>query len=90
MLEHKFNDWASKTPANPRPSIRQETIFEVQWSECPVEVEADVIKLWNDFRAGNDHWYLPWNSEEDGENYPLIDEYLKSKGVTQCLIHWWW
>jgi hypothetical protein len=24
------------------------------------------------------------------EVYPIIDEYLMSKGVTTCLIHWWW
>ncbi len=89
--EHKFGDWASK-PLSPdtASSIQQVTVFEVQWSDCPVEVEAEVKQMWENYDAGNDHWYLAWESEEMSEDYPLIDEYLKSKGVTECLIHWWW
>ena len=89
--EHKGdNDW-SKTPNSGKECIQQTTIFEVQWSNCPIEVEKEVKRLWQDNELGNDHYYFAWNSdEENNDNYPIIDEYLKSKGITECLIHWWW
>lgn len=72
--------------------IQSAVIFDVQWSNCPVEVEEEVKSMWrSDDRLYNDVSYYNWDSDEgDGENYPLIDEYLKSRGVTKCLIHWWW
>ena len=73
------------------PAIsRNNIIFNAQWTDCPTEVEDEVRKLWRDMEYGNDHYYYSWDSEEDGEDYPIIDEYLKSQDITKCLIHWWW
>lgn len=89
-FEHKHNDWKNSKGAGPE-CIQTVTVFEVQWSNCPVEVQDEVRELWRDREYGNDHYYAKWDS--DGElcdRYPIIAEYLKSKGVTNCLIHWWW
>lgn len=97
--EHKRDsDWQVADLTNVRSAIRQETVFEVQWSDCPVEVENEVRELWIEQELGNDFFYYPWDSKDESddgngtlaEQYPIIAEYLKSKGVTECLIHWWW
>jgi hypothetical protein len=88
--EHKFDNWREKVITNPNPAIKQVTVFDVQWSDCPVEVEAEVKQLWRDNELSNDNSYYSWNEKEDSETYPIIAEYLKSKGVTDCLINWWW
>jgi hypothetical protein len=115
---HKFDDWAEKDVSGVAPAIRQIYLFEVQWSDCPVEVETEVKKLWRWQELGNDFYYFSWDRDADayigedelrdggrtanpiggviGEDsklhlvFPMIDEYLMSKGVEKCLIHWWW
>ncbi len=90
--EHKRGDWTKTLNSGPE-CIQQQTVFEVQWSNCPVEVVEEVKRLWQDYELGNDYCYFAWNSEEDNENpcsYPIIDEFLKSKSITNCLIHYWW
>ena len=82
-------DW-NKVPHGEKPSIRNQIIFEVQWSDCPVEIAKEVHKLWVDAGYGNDHYYYSWEMVENEETYPVIAEYLKSKNITDCLIHWWW
>lgn len=104
-LAHKQDDWQSVVLEHPiPPAISQVTVFNAQWTDCPVEVEDEVKKLWHWQEFGNDNYYYSWDTnseywgEEDidgssqtvGEAFPLIDEYLKSKGITKCLIHWWW
>lgn len=111
--EHQGNDWKQHNgPFN--PSITTETVFNAQWTDCPIEVEQAVKQLWRDYEFGNDHYYFQWDHEEifgdgtpdpehDGktkeeldeffgiqEYHYIIDEYLLSKGVKKCLIHWWW
>lgn len=70
--------------------IRHQIVFEVQWSNCPVEIEEEVKKLWREHDYGNDNYFHEWDSAEDGYDYPEIDEFLLSKGITRCWIHWWW
>lgn len=71
--------------------IQQITVLDVQWSSCPVEVEDEVRDLWqDDERLGNDVSIYKWDEENDAEKYPVIAEYLKSRGVSKCWIHWWW
>jgi len=92
VLEHKRDNWQDYKGPFP-PAVSQMTVFNAQWTDCPVEVEKEVKKLWRDNELGNDTEYYHWDGsedEEDHENYPIIHEYLKSKGVTKCLIHWWW
>ena len=87
---HKFNDWKSKDTADIPDCIQQHTIFEAQWTNCPVEVEDEVKRLWTNRELGNDKYYTQWDDEKDSEDYPIIAEYLRSRGITKCLIHWWW
>lgn len=71
-------------------AIQQKTVLEVTWTNCPEDVKTQVRDLWAIAELGNDNYYYQWNSDSDGEDYPVIDAYLKSKGVLTCLIHWWW
>lgn len=102
-FEHKRDDWAKyKGPF--QPAVVTETVFNVQWSECPVEVEEEVKRLWQwdeELKNGSyRHWdrddeYWDERHEEDSnmtmkDAFPLIDEFLMSKGVSQCKINWWW
>src|SRR4051812_38994575 len=88
-LQHKRVDWQEyKGPFT--PAFSQETVFNAQWTDCPFEVEEEVQKLWQNREYGNDNYYHNWSSVDDGKRHPVIDEYLKSKGITKCLIHWWW
>lgn len=88
--EHKFDDWKEKDISEVNDCIQSVTLFDVQWSNCPVEVEKEVIRLWQDRELDNDHCYFKWGHKDDANEYPIIDEYLKSRGITKCLIHWWW
>lgn len=78
----------------PQPNeygISSVMVFEVQWSNCPVEVIPDVVKLWENTDLYNDNYFFPWNgSDRLNWEYPLIAEYLKSRNVNECLIRWWW
>ena len=85
--EHKHGNWKESPGAGP-DCIQAMNVFEVQWSNCPVEVEDEVRKLWKDMEFGNDDYYFKW--EEDDATYPVITAYLKSQGIDKCLIHWWW
>ncbi len=72
-----------------KKAIQQETVFHVQWSDCPIEVEDEVQSLWKDHRLGNDTHFYNWNSNNE-RDYPIIKNYLESQNVTECLIIWWW
>lgn len=98
----------SQNPGDPKywivpapNSIQTMTVFNVQWSDCPVEVEEEVQDLWHTNELRNDSCYFRWDRdaiEDEGaeteipirELYPLIDEFLQSRGISTCLIHWWW
>lgn len=116
---HKSDSWKNADVSGSPSAIQQKTVFEVQWTDCPVEVEAEVRHLWRWMELGNDNFYFSWDreegycldlsdksapprpegvtdeqAEEEGVAirilYPLIDEFLMSRGVKECLIHWWW
>lgn len=102
--EHKHGDWTKYTGPF-EPAIRTQTVFEVQWSECPVEVEEEVQNMWRhsdgelkngsyaDWNRDGEYWDETMEDESTltmAEAYPLIDEFLMSKGISQCKIHWWW
>lgn len=86
---HKGKDWKDRAPDG-QEAIQQVTLFEVQWSTCPVEVQDEVRELWSDQTYGNESFYFHWKDEDNAEYYPVIAEYLHSKNVVDCLIHWWW
>lgn len=115
---HKFDDWQTRDISDVDPAVSQVSVFNAQWTDCPVEVEKEVKHLWGWQDLKNDVCYFRWDrdakhafilgdryapkgpeglTEEEADNgvplrllYPLIDEYLMSKGVEKCLIHWWW
>lgn len=89
--EHKHGDEWKETPFAGPECIRAVNLFDVQWSNCPVEVQDEVRKLWGDHELGNDRYIYKWDSNgEEAEDYPVIAEYLEMRGITDCLIHWWW
>lgn len=71
--------------------IRAINFFDVQWSNCPVEVEAEVKQIWKDYELGNDNYFFKWGAyDTEEEDYPIVAAYLKSRGIEKCHIHWWW
>lgn len=77
--------------------ITTQTVLECTWSDCPEDVIAEVRELWRQFpNLVNDYSYFRWDiDEEDGvpelaDDFPVIAKYLASRGVTKCLIHYWW
>ena len=82
------------------PQHHQTTVFDVQWSNCPVEVEAAVKELWRHFELGNDFYFLPWSTSKENirQEFPAhlrdakdtVNEYLLLRKVSNCLIYWWW
>lgn len=70
--------------------ISHPTVFTAQWTDTPDEVYQEVVKFWRDYEYGNDYYYVNWSSLENGPDYPVIDAFLKERGITECLIHWWW
>ncbi len=91
--EHKFEDWADKGKNVGADCFPQMRLFDVQWSNCPVEVENEVRQLWRDYEFGNDNYYVKW-SDSMAEGYPLIAEFMFRNGYykseEKILIHWWW
>jgi len=92
-LDHKGADWATKAPkGSGKECLRKVTFFDVQWSNCPVEVEEEVRRLWEDHELSNDHCFINYNIELT-DRYPIIAAYLKARGITEgdeVLVHWWW
>lgn len=80
--------------------VKQVTILDVQWSNLDEEIVDEVRDLWRERELGNDYSYLPFNvadEEYDQENEewgvfktPKLIEYLKSRGIEDILIHFWW
>lgn len=53
--------WSGKTTGdrlieNDSKSVKSVLVFDVQWSDCPVEVEDQVKDLWRLFELGNDNY----------------------------------
>lgn len=82
--------------------IKQVTIFDVQWSNAPENVVDAVRDLWRARELGNDYYYVPFDVEEtlndieDGDYgddhayLKTICDYLTSRDIDKCLIHFWW
>jgi len=63
----------------------------VQWTNCPVEVAEEVKRLWVQEELRNDDSFFWWNSDDEvSEEYLIIAEYLKERGITECWIRYWW
>lgn len=97
---HKFDDWATK-PADGDSAIKRPLFLDVQWSDCPVEVEREVVALWRSRELWNDVCIVKTTMEdlqeweEEGTATANIQHFIKDKvpEVTDdelIIIHWWW
>lgn len=86
------NKWDK--PSDGHDSVTKVWYFDVQWSDCPVEVEEQVIQVWEDYELGNDRYMFKCNLDEElFEEYPAIYFWLEHKGVQKgekVIVHWWW
>lgn len=95
-LSGKDTSLASKwdNPPDGEESVTKKWFFDVQWSDCPEEVEKEVRQSWRDYELGNDFFFWKATLDEDlFEEYPAIYFWLEHKGVPkgeEVLIHWWW
>lgn len=78
----------------PENSVSKIWFFDVQWSDCPTQVENEVRHLWSNLELGNDHYmYKGTLDEEFFDDYPNIYFWLKHNGVSEkesFIVHWWW
>jgi hypothetical protein len=96
---HKFDNWKDKKPDG-KKCVRTVKLIDVQWSDCPVEIEDIVRDLWQAYELNNDNCIIKVDGLDDLDDKiedpaacELFKRYLKSQGVgknEQCLIHWWW
>lgn len=99
-LDHKRSNWKSKGLNIGKECIRKVNFFDVQWSNCPIEVEDAVKELWDMWELGNDHYFIKWNWDfENSDEYPkggkVVGDFLRSKGFKEgdgeeIIIYWWW
>lgn len=95
-LSGKDTSYDSKWGKEPngKNSVFKKWFFDVQWSDCPDEVQEEVIESWRDYELGNDRYF--WTAtldEELFETYPRIYFWLEHKGVPkgeEVIVHWWW
>lgn len=85
---------ASRCKTNARESVTKRWYFDVQHSDCPVEVYLEVKSAWTDYGLGNDFYVIHQTLDEDlFKRYPKIYLWLLHKGVglnEEVIIHWWW
>lgn len=63
----KDTSLASKwdNPPDGKNSIEKKWFFDVQWSDCPEEVEKEVRESWCDRCLGNDNYFWTATLDED-------------------------
>ena len=98
---HKWND--TPNPKDVNPALKQVWVLDLQWSDCPEELEREAKYIWQSWSLGNDHCYKEFTLEDLKSDYstdlPLINKYISEqiefrnldiKEKEQILIHWWW
>ena len=55
--EHKHGDTWKENKFTGAPAVTTVKLINAQWSNMPVEVEAEVKELWRYCELGNDHYY---------------------------------
>ena len=64
-LEHKKADWEKEAPKySGEECIEKVTVLNVQWSNCPVEVQDEVRELWGNRGLSNNQYYR-WHMDEE-------------------------
>jgi len=87
-------------PEDTPKSLSKVFYLDVQWSDCPVEVEKDVKKLWKSYNLGNDYYFLKLSIKDlvdmtFDKNLTLdyLIQYLREQNLPEnekVIIHWWW
>lgn len=96
LLSGKDTSYSSKWDKEPdgESSVYKVWFFDVQWSDCPDEVQDEVRHAWSAYELGNDKYIIKRELDDElFEDYPLIYMWLKHKGVKEnekVIIHWWW
>lgn len=98
---HKWND--TPNPKDVEPALKQVWVLDLQWSDCPKELEREAKYMWESWNLGNNHCYKDFTLKELKSAYstdlPLIIKYISEqieirnldiKEKDQILIHWWW
>lgn len=102
--EHKRDDWQEKDVSGVADCIQTVQVFRVQWSNCPIEVYNEVAEMWRKDSDLKNNSYYSWNRTDEywdetmedesdktmADAYPLIDEFLMSRGITEIEINYWW
>lgn len=91
-LSHQAPVDGTKIPCS--SSVKKVWFFDVQWTDCPEEVEEEVRHIWRAYELGNDNYI--WKTqltEELFNEYPKVYFWLKYNGVPEgekVIVHWWW
>lgn len=79
-----------------KKSVREQWVLDVQWSDCPIEVEEEVQRAWDEMELGNDNHMFKHHvgdRERFPDMYPLISAWCRHNGVPDgeyVWVHWWW
>lgn len=94
--------WSGKTTASecnyrkPKNAFRKVWFFDVQWSDCPVEVKEQVKERWRELELGNDCYiFKTTRADLYYDKHYLILQFLLEKEPNlgndeQIIVHYWW
>lgn len=106
--EYKLIQWSGKTSSyhhkwhdtpNPEndnePALTKVWVLNAQWTNCPIEVEDEVRKIWVNSDLGNDTSIYKTTLQELIYDYPIIAQYIIEQNLDiqekdLLFIHWWW
>ncbi len=91
---HK-HDPSAPLPADTQKALHKVWLLDVQWSDCPVEVEAEVQQMWRDYSLANDHSVIKTTLCDLLDEHPLIAKFILEQEPSighdeKIFIHWWW
>jgi hypothetical protein len=69
--------------------IKDVVMLDTQGSKAPENIK-DLVR---DFAVSYDMHngtLVAWDSDEDGQDYPELDTYLRSNDITKCVVYFWW
>lgn len=102
--EHKHGETWKETPFAGSPAVTTIKLINAQWSNMPVEVEAEVIEFWRYCELGNDNYYWQGsiaeldaimesyedNGEEDEEAGIEVEYWVSKQPDNPDNDHWGW
>lgn len=94
-FHHKHNN-TPNPPNSTNTALTKVWVLDAQWTNCPIEVEDEVKKIWSEsYDLGNDNYYLKSTLTDLIYSYPVIAQYVIEQNLDiaeddTILIHWWW